>query len=193
MIDLHVTDSERSHFSPDWAISRELEVALIALLEEHQPKSVIELGAGLSTIILLRYAAATGAKTIHLDQPGAAYANLVSCLRLAGLPLDSVRECRIVNHFYAESMLSDCDSPADLVIVDGPRGSRSRTSTAGIQFLARVISKNSIVIVDDTNRPAEARLAAKIANWFGEQNFDTLDVSDSVYTHRRSTLLAPRR
>lgn len=189
---LEVTDSERACFSRDWAISRELETGLIDLLRERKPRTVLELGAGLSTIILLRYATQTGARTIHLDQPGSAYANMLGCLRLAGLPLDSVRAAPIAADFYCDSETRDCNEPFDLVIVDGPRGSRGRSSAAGVQFLARVIGRNSIVVIDDTNRPAEARLAAQVANWFGPDSFNRRDVTDSVYTHRRSTLLFPR-
>lgn len=187
-----LTDQERGQFAADWAISRDLETALIALLEERRPRTVIELGAGLSTILLLRYAEQTGAATIHLDQPGRHHANLLSCLKTAGLSPHFVRACPLVEDFYSPSLTADCDSPFDLVIIDGPRGSRARTSAAGVQFLARVIGRRSIVVADDTNRTPELRLVDQIANWFGSDHFERREVRDSVFTPRRSTLLIPR-
>ncbi len=187
-----ISDDERACFAPDWAFSRELEAALSDLLRDRKPAKVLELGAGLSSVLLLKYAAATGANTIHLEQAGVAYGNLLGCLRMSNLPIAPVRLCDVRNEFYDVSPFADLQTPFDLVIIDGPRGSRARTCAKAVEFLQRVIGPRSAVIVDDTNRAPEAKLAWLIERWFGENHFKHVDVRDKTFTHRSSTLLNPK-
>jgi hypothetical protein len=55
--------------------------------------------------------------------------------------------------------------PYDLVFIDGPTGRIGRSGI--LRVLPRLIHRDTVIVVDDTHRKAECRLAAEIATRFG--------------------------
>ena len=138
---------------------------LVSLVEEHQPKRILELGSGTSTIWLGYLCRAYGGKLVSLDHLEK-YLSLtkqaierhqleeqVDC-RFA--PLETT-ECdgRTFNWYSAEALEDQHD--IELLIADGPP--QSTGPQARYPSLPKLIDRlapNALVILDDAHRQDEA-------------------------------------
>lgn len=108
-----------------WSISSRLAEKLYRTCEKRKPKTILDVGSGLSTMVLALYAGRTpGTKLISLEHDPKWYSETKSALASAGL-LDAV-DLRLVSlKGYADCTWYDFDpsafgGPIDLVFVDGP-------------------------------------------------------------------------
>ncbi len=125
----------RAHLiaSDAWTISRPLAVELEAFLERRRPRRILELGSGLSTTVLARYARRAGAALVTLEHDET-YAKLTR-ERLARDGLDAdVRVAPLrpfacpdgsARPFYA----ADPGGGFDFVLIDGPPSAHGRGAT----------------------------------------------------------------
>ena len=188
-----VTEEERRRYDPQWAISRELEEVLLVLLEAYRPRSILETGPGVSSILLLRYARVRGARTYHLDHRAAPNLAFVEHLRELGLPTEDVDACELTAEFYDLSQARFApDERFELLLLDGPPESRQRASETAMEFLRRHGTAESIIIQDDTHRRPEESVVVALQRWYGAEHYVRLDIADGTYTRRRSTVLVPR-
>jgi len=76
----------------------------------------------------------------------------VICLQLVAFPLPLV-----IPPWYAW----EPSHPFDLVFIDGPTGRLGRSGI--LRVLPRLIHRDTVIVIDDTHRRAESRLAEEIA------------------------------
>jgi len=188
-----VTDADRQRFAPDWAISREFQSVLPKLLACYRPKTIVETGPGLSTLILQRYAKINAdVRTTHVEHSGPAYDSLVHILSELGLFPERLHSCPLVDNYYEgiKSLISR-DTRIDLLVLDGPVGENQRASPAAMDFIRRCVGNETIVIQDDTHRGSESSVIRQIKDWWGGTHHTEWRIQDTVYPWRISTLLIP--
>jgi len=130
---------------------------------------VIELGTGVSTVILARVLAARGGRLISVDHDSSwqqivlgecgASAAAVSCIHA---PLRPVECEKAMYHWYDADVIVEAlgSQRADLLIVDGPIGSAGNMSRyPALPLLRSHLSIDAAVILDDIDRPDEHRIA----------------------------------
>lgn len=183
------TKTELGAFAADWAISCELQAALVELLERRQPKTILELGAGVSTLIFQRYCRDTKARLVSLEQSQAVADHVLRLLAAANL---STREVSAVglgpSGFYPET----ANAPkSDLVLIDGPRGTSGRSCAAAMDFYGKVITAETCVVVDDTNRRQLADVAECIQRDRLAANTIRRTINDQTFRNRGSLILEP--
>ncbi len=142
---------------------------LVALIRERRPALYVDFGAGLSTVIAASTVRLIGSDTRvvgveHDPQFAARTQELVDRhgltdlveLRLAPLvPVAGGPEHR----WYDPAVLADLHG-VELAFVDGPPGHLERDARAPVrEFLTPRLAERAIVVLDDTGRDAESRLA----------------------------------
>ena len=137
---------------------------------------VLELGSGVSTVLLGLAARAAGRQSlvVSIEQDPDWARTVSSLVAQQGLgDLVQVRHAPLtdhpdpapvpVNRWYSPEALDDLSGPFDLMLVDGPSAFRPEWRfdrwPAG-PWAARVLARNGALVLDDTNRPGEAQVAA---------------------------------
>ena len=174
------------HYTPAWRTSDAALDCLQAVLEKYKPKSILELGPGLSSFLFYRYTTKNPGVSyqvfdhkdsfayehqIHVDAAGYSSKNIKILPLTAGHDYD----------FRGEVIYS-----ADLVFVDGPPDSEARLRLE--QTFRAAAFDHSIFLVDDTHRWPEAELAQLLTR----STHSAHRIPDLNFTPRTSTLLVPR-
>jgi predicted O-methyltransferase YrrM len=149
-----------------WALDPSALVQLLDLVRTHQPRIVVELGGGTSTIWLghaLR--AIDGARLIsveHDDDYAARTSQVIAAHELADIvevriaPLVDVRLDGDVALWYDPKALEDIGS-IDLLVVDGPPAGEDATARyPALPVLQRHLSVGALVVLDDATRTGES-------------------------------------
>jgi len=155
--------------------SAELLECIWQLILEERPNRVLELGSGLSTLVMAYALEAAGQGTLCSLEDHAGYAARTRRLvrehgldayaevietRLERLTVDSD-----VPYWYALTDLST-DMPIDLLFVDGPSGHfHPKIRYPALPVLRNFLSDNAVVIVDDSHRWQESDM---IHEWLAE-------------------------
>lgn len=158
-----------------WSSSPALAARLIAIVQENQPKTVLELGSGVSTVVMALAAEAAGTASITSLDHDPVYADKTRHeLRQQGLsaraevkdaPLVSLSTPRGNVPWYDLSVI-DGLSDIDLLIVDGPpRKTCADARLPAFELLRDRLSPGAIVVLDDTARRDEA---GSVAAWSGQ-------------------------
>ena len=145
-----------------WAASADVLLTLVNLSQKSKPKVILDLGSGISTLVLAK--ASPGAKVFsidHLPEFAGKTRSLLEDhqitnvdLRVAPLSPNSAGSA-----WYEISVLTDIDQ-IDLLFIDGPPGSKDEKARHPV--LAHCLSKLSpkaIVVIDDAAREGERVLA----------------------------------
>jgi predicted O-methyltransferase YrrM len=145
-----------------WAASADVLLTLVNTSQKIKPKVVLDLGSGVSTLVLAK--ASPGAKVFsidHLEEFAGKTRSLLEDhqitnvdLRVAPLSPNSAG-----SDWYEISALSDIDQ-IDLLFIDGPPGSKD--DKARHPALAHCLSKLSpkaVIVIDDAGRDGERALA----------------------------------
>lgn len=173
-------------FDPVFSISEESLHVLVALLAKFRPRNVLELGSGLSTLVIGRLRNALGiAKFVSVDHWGAwqrRVADIVgnrSCVEFVHLPIAPTSLGGLSGSFY-EGILEQCAAraPFDAVFIDGPRelggtGECNR-AMAGSVF-QRLLRPGALIVLDDALRETEQQAAAL---WLNEGLVASWNVAD---------------
>ena len=136
----------------------------------HDRGLVLELGAGLSTVLLARVLAGRGGRLISVDhdpewqqivlsQCGAS-SRVVSCVHA---PLTPVRcEEETYQWYDVDSIVAGlAGQRVDLLIVDGPVSSTGKMSRyPALPLLRPYLGNDAAIVLDDIERPDERRIAA---------------------------------
>jgi hypothetical protein len=130
----------------DWTIPRKLWEIIRPMLGPGM--TTLETGSGLST--LLFEAAQCRHTALEHDERFAAPSRCVLLRPLAGTP-----------PWYDW----EPTDRYDLILIDGPPASFGREGI--LRVFKRLVNDETIVVLDDTHRPAESRLAATICRGFG--------------------------
>lgn len=149
----------------NWAASPDLLLTITDLVRTHKPGLVVELGSGVSTLILAK---AGAKKVISIDDSEEFAGKTRELLKTHGIRGVEIRVAALQSHFsgvdwYDTSKLQDLKK-IDLLIIDGPPGSKNPAarSPAHAEFINR-ISPKAIIIIDDVNRDGERELALTFA------------------------------
>jgi len=163
-----------------WAASPDLLLTLTSLVRKHQPKLVVELGSGASTIILSR----AGAVEIVAIEHDLEYLkstqellseHQINNVQLIHAPLIEKEILEETFTWYDTSKLQDLKE-IDFLFIDGPPGSKDDAARfPALPVLGSKLSKNAVVVIDDTKRSGEKTLAESFANALPNHRLRFLD------------------
>jgi predicted O-methyltransferase YrrM len=160
-----------------WAATPELAAWVVALIRETEPRTVVELGSGASTV-LIAYALEQqgGGRVVSLDHDAAYAEQTRARLRLHGLndvaevldaplrPLTLNGEART---WYDVGSLALPDT-IDLLLVDGPpHASERQARYPALPVLADRLSDRAVIVLDDADRADERAIVAAWCERFG--------------------------
>jgi predicted O-methyltransferase YrrM len=156
--------------SPDFVISRSMGRVVAGLVAAVLPRSVLEFGAGRSSVVFAAALAGTGGGrltsvehepqySVQAWQEAQRYALIDSALLHARLTL-RLGSRGLFHRYVVPAHSLARRAPFDLIFVDGPPGSFGRTST--VLDIAPLVSAGALVVVDDSARPGER---SAIARW----------------------------
>jgi len=145
--------------------------AILRIATELPIKRVLEIGAGQSTLLLNSIARARGLEIVTLETDS----NWASRIQAA---VDHKvhfvkREPAVVHGHSTENIVlpADVEGKFDLIIVDGPIGSRRRSRWTALSALDKLLNDDFVVVFDDAGRVGEQDTAKEFLTSRDEQLF----------------------
>jgi len=132
-----------------------------------KPKVVLEIGSGISTVVLCNFFSAHKLNTvIYSIDNDEKWQKLIenatgnsSNLKAFTFPLRKNPETGEVWYDIEKESLIMTLSEIDMILIDGPKGSLSSKARHGIlKLIDSRFKENQIIFIDDTNRPSETEL-----------------------------------
>ena len=171
-----------------WAASPDLLLTLAQLVRKHNPKLVVELGSGVSTLVVAK---AGAKKVISIDHSGEFADKTREVLKEHKVRGVEIRVAQLKAHisgvdWYDTNIIKDLKR-IDLLIVDGPPGSKNPEARmpARAEFIAK-LSPKAIVVIDDVNREGERKLAESFAKALPNHVL-------TIYPHEKGTaVISPK-
>jgi len=148
-----------------WAASPDLLLTISDLVRTHKPRLVVELGSGVSTLIVAKSGAK---KVISMDNSEEFAGKTRALLKAHGVRGVEIRVAELVPHhsgvnWYDTSKFGDLKR-IDLLIVDGPPGSKDPNARKpALSELIGRLSPRAVIVIDDVNRDGERELAEAFA------------------------------
>jgi predicted O-methyltransferase YrrM len=149
-----------------WAASPDVLLTLLELAQSSKPARILDLGSGMSTLVLAH--SAPQSTVISIDN-SAEYAGKTSrLLATHGIANVDIRIAPLTPHssgvdWYDLSKLGDISS-IDLLFVDGPPGSKNpKARHPAIAECVAKLSPRAIVVIDDAGRDGEKDMAHEFA------------------------------
>jgi predicted O-methyltransferase YrrM len=133
-------------------------------------REILELGSGVSTIVLARLARERGGRitSVEHDPAWAAFVrgelereDLTGVARLVEAPLERHPLALDDAPWYAESVIADLPTAIDLLLVDGPPGyseGMERCRYPALPALESRLVPGAMMILDDATRPGEREI-----------------------------------
>ena len=160
-----------------WAGSPDLLLTLAQTVKTTKPKLVVELGSGVSTVVMAK----AGAKKVISFDGSVEYAQLTrDLLKAHGTKGVEVRYSRLApysssNGWYDPNSFKDIKN-IDLLVIDGPQGGDdSNGHYPALAVLLKKLSPKAVVILDDVKRAGERRLAEDFAKELPKHEITILD------------------
>lgn len=171
-----------------WAASPDLLLTLAQLVRAHKPKLVVELGSGVSTLIVAK---AGARKVVSIDNSEEFAEKTREIIRDHKVRGVEVRVAELTNHasgsdWYDLSKLTDLKR-IDLLIIDGPPGSKNPQARkpALVEFISK-LSPKAVIVIDDVNRDGERELAEGFAQALPNHTL-------TIFSHEKGTaVIAPK-
>jgi predicted O-methyltransferase YrrM len=171
-----------------WAASPDLLLTLAQLVRKHNPKLVVELGSGVSTLVVAK---AGAKKVISIDNSGEFAEKTREVLKEHKVRGVEIRVAQLKAHisgveWYDTAVIKDLKR-IDLLIVDGPPGSKNPEARmpARAEFIAK-LSPKAIIVIDDVNREGERKLAESFAKALPNHVL-------TIYPHEKGTaVISPK-
>lgn len=145
-----------------WAASPDVLLTLLQHAKESNPKIILDLGSGMSTLVLAK--SAPTAKVISIDNSAEFAQKTRQMLSLHGVVNADVRVAPLTAHasgvdWYEISQLEDVNN-IDLLFIDGPPGSKNdRARHPALAECLSKLSPRAIIVIDDASRDGEKDLA----------------------------------
>jgi len=188
---LSITDDMRNRYTQGWRASEELLIELHRLLYTYKPRSILETGPGLSSILFYEYQLLNpGTVYISLNHPSEHHKIFIDHMVELGFDVSTAHEAPLVDGYYDVSAVPE-DSKFDLFSLDGPPDSQDRASESAMKFFKAHCHVGSIFVQDDTNRQAETRVITDMCAYLGRSDESIKVLQDSFYEHRTSKVLLP--
>jgi predicted O-methyltransferase YrrM len=167
-----------------WAASTDLLGELLRAVAAHRPHCVVELGSGLSTVVLAAALRANGAgRLISIDGDESYAASTREQLRRQGLDAwAEVRCARLVEMdfegirrpWYDTQALQDLQD-VGLLLIDGPPTElRPDIRYPAVPYFWPRLARNAIVLLDDAARPAEREMSRRWQRAFPAARYEYL-------------------
>ena len=160
-----------------WAASPDLLLTLAHVVKTFKPKFVVELGSGISTVVMSK----AGAKRIVSFDGSEEYAqatrNLLGAHGAKGVEVrtSSLKPYKVSSGWYDPNAFKDIKK-IDLLVIDGPQGGDdSNARHPAFDVLLNKLSPKAIVILDDAKRTGERKLAEDFASALPKHSLDFLD------------------
>jgi len=161
---------------------------ILTVAEFYRPTVILELGAGLSTVFLARYAryrGFEGTSIISVDNDEAwlglvaeylerenleSYVHLTYARRMAwrppaavAAPADSTWKFELPDKWYDPSAIRSAlnGRSIDMLLVDGPKGRGTITRYPALVEFAADLAEGCTVVLDDAHRPPEQEIIAR--------------------------------
>ena len=171
-----------------WAASPDLLLTLAQLVRKHNPKLVVELGSGVSTLVVAK---AGAKKVISIDHSGEFADKTREVLKEHKVRGVEIRVAQLKAHisgvdWYDTAVIKDLKR-IDLLIVDGPPGSKNPEARmpARAEFISK-LSPKAIILIDDVNREGERKLAESFAKALPNHVL-------TIYPHEKGTaVISPK-
>lgn len=129
---------------------------LLRTAQELEGLRILELGAGLSTVLLQKLAAQFGFEVTSLEHDE----QWVDRLRAQGV--DSILHADLVQRtllghqaLVYDSSVMDHSRRFNVLLVDGPRKSRRRSRWTALEYIENWLDEDFMIIFDDAERPGE--------------------------------------
>ena len=148
-----------------WAASPDLLLTIADLVRTRKPRLVVELGSGVSTLIVAK---AGARKVISIDNSAEFAMKTREMLKAHKVRGVEVRVAPLKSHasgvdWYDTAKLKDLKK-IDMLIIDGPPGSKNPDARKpALKELLAKLSPNVVVVIDDVNRIGERQLAEAFA------------------------------
>ena len=148
-----------------WAASPDLLLTIADLVRIRKPRLVVELGSGVSTLIVAK---AGARKVISIDNSAEFAEKTREMLKAHKVRGVDVRVAPLKAHtsgvdWYDTAKLKDLKN-IDLLIIDGPPGSKNPDARKpALKELLNKLSSKAVVVIDDVNRKGEREMAEAFA------------------------------
>lgn len=152
----YATDLTAGDWPRGWALDRASAIELDARLAVRAPRVVVEAGSGYSTLVLARYAAATGATVVSLEHQEEFATRTRGLLREHGLErYVDVRHAPLKPTDRGPWYDAQLPDGVEFALVDGPP-KRSGGRAASLPQLWPHLAEDWEIWLDDSLRPGEA-------------------------------------
>ena len=160
-----------------WAASPDVLLTLLHHAKRSNPKTILDLGSGMSTLVLAK--SAPEAKVFSIDNSSEYAEKTKEMLSLHKVINAEVRVAPLMAHasgvdWYDVSQLADI-SDIDLLFIDGPPGSKNyRARHPALYECLSKLSPRAIVVIDDAGRDGEKDLAHEFAKALASHSLEFL-------------------
>ena len=172
-----------------WAASPDVLLTLLELSQSSTPARILDLGSGMSTLVLAK--SAPQATIISIDNSAEFAGKTKKLLETHGVTNVDLRVAPLTPHrsgveWYDLSKLEDI-SHIDLLFVDGPPGSKNlKARHPAIAECVAKLNPRAIVVIDDAGRDGEKDMAHEFAKALPNHSLEFL-------SHEKGTaVLLPR-
>jgi predicted O-methyltransferase YrrM len=172
-----------------WAASPDVLLTLLHHARSSDPKTIVDLGSGMSTLVLAK--SAPKAKIYSIDNSDEYAGKTRELLGIHGVTNVELRVAPLTPHssgvdWYDRTQLADLTS-IDLLFIDGPPGSKNMTARhPAIAELISRLSPKAIIVIDDVAREGERAMAEEFARLLPTHSVEFL-------AHEKGTaVLTPR-
>ena len=167
-----------------WAASTDLLGEVLRAIAAQRPQRVVELGSGLSTLVIAAALRSNGAGHLISIDAESDYAaatraqllrhGLTDWVEVRVAPLQEVSFEDGTRPWYDIAQLADLEN-IDLLLIDGPPTAlRADIRYPALPYFWRRLSPGAIVLMDDAARPAERAMAEVWQQHFSEASFEHL-------------------
>lgn len=141
-----------------WSIDRIGAQYVIDMLDTYQPKSILDVGSGISTAIFADWAKDNDAKVTTLEH-SSYYKNQTEKLLKKHKLKGNILLSNLIKTEHGYFYSSELPIAIDFVLVDGPPSKYGRM--AALYYLWPYLSKKFMVLLDDANRVGERQILQK--------------------------------
>ncbi len=182
--------------SREWAASPDFLKLLFQIIIDEKPKTIVEAGSGLSSIIIgytLKQFGING-KLYSLDdkiqfsvksKEQIVKHGLSDYVNIIHSPIQDYNSENDNFRWYNKKVLEDVKD-IDLLIIDGPGPDVSDNPRYGaLRLLYDKLSKNAVIILDDGERPVEKRIVENWINLYDDLKTEYIDLEKGAFILRK--------
>lgn len=189
----------------EWAISPDFAKQLIALIDQHQPQSIVEISSGISTVIMGYCLEKIGQGQIlslehderfaKISQANLQSHHLQDIATVVYTPLKPIELNGQTWRWYDLDQLQlkhKLPDRIDLLVIDGPPGDlQSLSRYPALPMLFQALSENGVVILDDGDRADEQEIVRRWQQEFGLESERILNEKGAFILRRASPVQQP--